>query len=432
MVPPPDRRGVPTLRRSVVSLCCAALGAVAYVHGGPLVDRTVSNRRRLFTSSVSRSGSAYQAFRQTRFFSSLDGLRAISIAAVVWHHTAAYATTWTWSIFRAGNQGVHLFFVISAFLITTLLLRAKDAGSLDLPRFWMRRAVRILPLYYAVLGIYVVAVFAFERDALARGTFFANLPAFLTFTSNWFVDLEHGRVIFYFAWSLAAEEQFYLCWPWVERWASSWKPVSIAVATLVVTQVAGAIDAASEMARLPLKIVGSVPPTILTGVILAHVLHRPNTYRWAYVVLGRRGSAVGAATLAVLAVSIGSRLPGWSGLVVAVAFALLVGSCVVRQDNDLAPILRVRWIAWIGTTSYGIYLVHMLCANVVQRALGDFLHVDSSVATFVGTLVLSTLVASLSYCTYEAYFRGVKRRWSGTSSAADANTPVSAVPAKVS
>src|SRR5688572_20909218 len=83
---------------------------------------------------------AYEHFRRVRYFSCLDGLRAISILAVIWHHTAAMAVSTDWTLFQRGNRGVMLFFVISAFLISTLLLRAKETRTLNVPRFWARRA----------------------------------------------------------------------------------------------------------------------------------------------------------------------------------------------------------------------------------------------------------------------------------------------------
>lgn len=92
----------------------------------------------------------------------------------------------------------------------TLLLRERERNSkIDLKAFYIRRSLRIFPLYYGVLFLYMVLVSVLERDSTAGQAFFNNLIYFATYTSNLFVPLD-GRVIFYFAWSLAAEEQFYL------------------------------------------------------------------------------------------------------------------------------------------------------------------------------------------------------------------------------
>jgi peptidoglycan/LPS O-acetylase OafA/YrhL len=358
----------------------------------------------------SASGAAFERFRRIRFFSSLDGLRAVSILAVIWHHTAATAVAEHWAFLHRGNRGVMLFFVISAFLISTLLLRAKEGQTLNVPRFWARRALRILPLFYVVLAVYVAVVFLVERDLTVKQAFFQNLPAFATFTSNWFVELDNARVIFYFAWSLAAEEQFYLCWPWIERYFSKAGPVLVAVLALFVSQAAGFVLAAQHSDAFVLKIVSSVPAAILLGVVVAHVLHSRTLFVRVWTFAGRRGSAWLAAVFTLLALSAEPALGFFGELLTAVAMALLVCTCVIREDNDLAPLLRIRAVAWVGTISYGVYLMHMLSVSVVRRVLAAA-EITSPYWEFAGGALLSIGVASISYCTFERYFLGLKDRW---------------------
>ncbi|MBA4136159.1 MAG: acyltransferase [Opitutus sp.] len=354
---------------------------------------------------------AFRAFKAARFFGSLDGLRAFSILAVVWYHTLPFAHD---TFAGQGNKGVTLFFAISGFLIVTLILRAKQSpAGFQLPQFWGRRALRILPLYYGVLLAYVGLVALFERDGAARATFWGNLPAFATFTSNWFVNLEDTRVIFYFAWSLAAEEQFYLVWPVLERWLRGWGALATAVVTLVSTQ--AVVLALGDVAResLALRMVTSVPAAILLGVTLAHLLHRPETYRAVWRFAGRRGSAGVALALTVGTLAFA---PAWGAageLAIAVALAGLVATCVVREDNDLARLLRWRPLVWIGTVSYGMYLLHMIAVNVVRRAAA-VAGVDSPWVDFVGGSLLAIALASLSYLTFEKFFLRLKDRWFGT------------------
>ncbi|MCX5745493.1 MAG: acyltransferase, partial [Proteobacteria bacterium] len=142
----------------------------------------------------------------------LDGLRALSILAVIAHHGGGAAAGAASPLGR-GHLGVQLFFVLSGFLITSLLIQERArSGGIDLARFYVRRSLRIFPLYFAVLALYVVVVGLTARHEPAGRAFFANLPYFATYTSNWMVSLDEPRVIFYFAWSLAVEEQFYLVW----------------------------------------------------------------------------------------------------------------------------------------------------------------------------------------------------------------------------
>lgn len=354
------------------------------------------------------AGEAYDAFKRVRFFASLDGLRAISILGVVWYHTIPFGHD---SLLGQGNKGVTLFFAISGFLIVTLLLRAKEsAGTFSLPRFWGRRMLRIFPVYYAVLAAYCVLVWKLEKDGVARETFFNNVPAFATFTANWFVNLDNARVIFYFAWSLAAEEQFYLVWPFVERFVRGRWPVVVAIGLLVVSQ--GLAFLAGDLARaeLGLRILTSVPAAILMGVILAHLLHHPETYRRIWQVAGQRGSALGALGAALMALAVGPHW-GWAGeLLVSGALAFLVAACVVREDNDLAWVLRWRPVAWIGTVSYGMYLMHMIAVNLMRKAGAAAGIEPSPYYDFVAGSVAAIGLATLSYLTYEKFFLGLKDR----------------------
>jgi peptidoglycan/LPS O-acetylase OafA/YrhL len=188
----------------------------------------------------------HDEFLNTRTFHDLDGLRAISVIAVVWHHTAALAFPDV-HVLQQGLYGVDFFFAISGFLITTLLLREhRRTGRISYRRFLGRRALRIFPLFYVVLATYVLLTIATRRGTPEATEFFHNLPAFATYTSNWFVDLEHGTsVTFYFAWSLATEEQFYLLWPpllilLLARWRRSVvAPIVAVLAANVVRPVVG-------------------------------------------------------------------------------------------------------------------------------------------------------------------------------------------------
>ena len=109
------------------------------------------------------SESESRRFVETRHFPALDGLRGLSILAVIWHHAVDPAGIW-------GYFGVSLFFAISGFLITTLLLRERAAtGRISLRNFYMRRTLRIFPLYYAVVALYVVVVLVRGSVVLGRG-----------------------------------------------------------------------------------------------------------------------------------------------------------------------------------------------------------------------------------------------------------------------
>jgi peptidoglycan/LPS O-acetylase OafA/YrhL len=174
----------------------------------------VLRNQHLFAASSTDLEASFHAFSGTSRFAALDGLRAFSVLAVIWTHvTGPHAV----NLLNQGNKGVDLFFAISGFLVTNLLIREwRRDGSISLRNFFIRRTLRIFPLYYAVLSMYCVLVFATFRGTPKAAEFWQNFPAFATYTSNWFVNLDNGAehgVTFYFAWSLATEEQFYLFWP---------------------------------------------------------------------------------------------------------------------------------------------------------------------------------------------------------------------------
>lgn len=364
----------------------------------------------LTTSTVESASASPAAFRAVRHFGSLDGLRALSVIAVIWHHTVGHDPRLP-QLFSAGAHGVTLFFAISGFLITTLLLRENQGGGvIDLRAFYIRRALRIFPLYYAVVFVYVVLVLLVERNSPAGREFIGNLVFFMTYTSNWFVPLE-GRVIFYFAWSLAAEEQFYLLWPSVQRFFSPRRALAAMLSAISV--VIGLQWWASEplvaasWPRWWYQAVVDFPLAICFGVVLAYLLHDVRAYRALRWVFGfHDSSAVWAAAL-LLAL-------GWgrSALAIHLAAALFVGSCVYREDHVLAPLLRWRPLVFIGSVSYGVYLLHMLVKNVAVRALAVFGAGDARYLVFVLTLLGAVAVAALSFRYFESIFLRKKMRYS--------------------
>lgn len=312
----------------------------------------------------------------------------------------------------AGHHGVTLFFAISGFLIVTLLLRERErTGQIDLKAFYIRRSLRIFPLYYAVVAIYALLVFVVERNNPVGREFFNNLPFFLTYTSNWFVLLE-GRVIFFFAWSLAAEEQFYLVWPTIQKFFSPGRALAVVVAGIVIvsgTQLLFAGGPSPEPGSL-LKIVVSIPLAICFGVVLAHALHHRRSFEALSCVFASRWSA--PAWFAVLLIALNWRAA--PTMLVHASAAMLVGACVYREDNWLAPLLRLRGVVHMGTVSYGVYLLHMLVKNTIVK-LTEMAQIElPAYGTFVLTVVGSVAVASLSYRYFESFFLRMKRHYAAT------------------
>lgn len=353
----------------------------------------------------------HAGYLQKKSFGALDGLRALSILAVLWHHT--YEIPTGWKATERGYLGVDLFFVISGFLIVTLLLRERDRqGGISLKNFYVRRFLRISPVYYGLLLALTVVFVTVGRNAGMRDAFFDDLPWALLYLSNW-VGLKTFLEI---TWSLSAEEQFYLLWPPLERYGRRFALPILAV-FLVVGQVIHFRLAEGVMAALGfaphepemLRQTGFSP--IMLGVLLAHGLHRAESFGVLQRMLAPRFMPLlaGLAILGICSLPV-EDVTGWPRLSVHLAMTVLVGSAVIREDHALMPLLRLRPLVEIGVLSYGIYLFHMLCRHPAKMLL-DKLGVEAVWPLFPLTLVVTVVVAWLSYTFYEKRFLALKERF---------------------
>ena len=345
----------------------------------------------------------HRSFLARRYFPALDGLRALSIIAVVWHHAAG--SSYGSGLLSRGRCGVDLFFAISGFLITTLILREKDAtGTIDLRKFYIRRSLRIFPLYYLTLLTYVVLVALMESNSPAGVQFFRNVPYFLTYTSNWFVNLEGSHIIFYFAWSLATEEQFYLFWPWVVR-QGKFAPIVVMCVLVVATHVVEYAINAHFVSResFGIAVLSSIRTPICLGALAAYAAHHRHGFRVLHAIAGQAWSPwlAFAFVLATLHIDIMPMS------IVALAMTYLVVAVCLRQDRVVAAIFERKSLIYIGTMSYGIYLTHMLAMHVARRLAGTH---DGPVV-FLIAFTLSTVVATCSYQWVERRFLRLKDKF---------------------
>ncbi|HEY8073576.1 MAG TPA: acyltransferase [Labilithrix sp.] len=320
-------------------------------------------------------------------FSSLDGLRCLAIVPVVWHHATPSPPD---GALGRGPLGVDLFFAISGFLITTLLLRERERlGRIALGRFYARRSLRIFPMYYLVLGAFVLHAWLVREPGAVRDHFLKSLPFHATYTTNWLVDFDVPHaVVFTFAWSLATEEQFYLVWPWILRARGLVVPAAFMLALLVVDQATERGLVGVESA-LVLRILRSIATPICLGSLLAIGL----ASRFAAAlraVLGRQASAPIALALLAASVVVPWSLFGAHALMVA-----LVGACVVREDHGLRFVTDARVVQHVGVVSYGVYLLNVPIVVATRRALGPL--AEHTVLVFVVALAATVLAATLAH-----------------------------------
>lgn len=325
----------------------------------------------------------------TRWFTSLDGLRCVSILPVIWHHSTPRPLP---GLAGKGPAGVDLFFCISGYLITTLLVREKaKRGTIALGAFYARRSLRILPLYYLVLLAYVALAFALPSNAPQREHFFRTLPHYATFTANWFADfgVTHA-ILFSFAWSLCIEEQFYAFWPWLVR-RCSLLGAALAMLGLLALDHAAERGAFFALPALALRVLTSFASPIGLGALLALALHSKRGFSLLEPLLGRPQCAP-LALGAALYLLANQQAPLF---VFQLALAVLVGACVVPERHALSALFAARPVRYIGSVSFALYLLNLTAIGAVRRAFPS--HVESSLFVFALALPLALGLAALAH-----------------------------------
>jgi len=342
-------------------------------------------------------------FRQQKFFPSLDGIRCLCILAVIQFH--AYHWDSALPMANRGFLGVDMFFVVSGFLIVTLLLREKErTGTVALGAFYWRRLLRIHPPYLLmVVGLAVYYQFFAPNSKIAADTL-AGLPAALTFTANWVATLGMFNIL----WSLATEEQFYLVWPWVQKYLP---PRAIVVFLLAVLAVSQAVN--FRLVTTPLDSLSIMEATftpIALGALLANLLHHRRSFAAVAAATGFRGAPVvwGLGLLGALNLP-GADIQGAERLVIQVTMAGFLASCVVRPRHALSAFLEWGPVARVGKVSYGMYLYHLVVLAAVGIVLAK-VGLPSTGLQAALTLVATWAAAEVSFRFWESPFLKLKDR----------------------
>jgi peptidoglycan/LPS O-acetylase OafA/YrhL len=354
---------------------------------------------------------SFEAFRARARFPALDGIRAFSILAVLWHHTAR--GTGGIPLSDNGFLGVDMFFVLSGFLIVTLILRERRVrGDLSLHRFYARRTLRIFPIYYLVLFLVLASVTLLRPSSEMRAPFLAELPYHLTYTTNWI----QSSTFLAIAWSLATEEQFYLLWPPVEKWLPR-ASVVVLLAVVVVNQLVnfGLLDAFLErsmgLARADYAILQVTFTPICLGVLLAHVLDHPIGFARLERALSHPCMPWVLLALLLAASNVSGDLSGAPRLAIQISMALFLAACVLEEGHPLARFLALPLVRRIGAISYGMYLYHHLVRHGASALLAR-IHVISPLALFGLTTLLTIAVAEASFRCIETPISNLKKRLS--------------------
>lgn len=342
-----------------------------------------------------------------RYFEQINTLRLIAVAFVLAEH-------WMFSLVHRigfqGSYGVWIFFTISGFLITGILLQYKReiaAGDASVGKalkvFYARRFLRIFPAYYLFL---IVAVLIGPAAAAAgiwwHATYLSN---FYFMRLGEFVSLGH-------LWSLAVEEQFYFVWPLLVLLVPR-----RALTGLIVTGVIGALLFRIVSVRLDWGLAAYVAPvacfdTLGLGALLAWIWEDPAARRRWMTVLTALGIPalivwpfIGFAPDAIQVVV--------SPLVVGLSSVLLIDRCVRGVGGPIGRILLFKPFLYLGQISYGLYLYHAISGWMIP----DYIGIGSPggrlglAASAIARLLMVIAVASLSWFLWEKPVNGLKRRF---------------------
>jgi peptidoglycan/LPS O-acetylase OafA/YrhL len=336
----------------------------------------------------------------------LDGLRALAIVAVLAFHLDP-------SWLPGGFLGVDVFFVVSGFLITTLLVRERTAnGRIDLPGFWARRARRLLPALLVCVPASVLLARLSEGDLLVGIE--RQVAGAFTFTSNW---LEIGAGSDYFAatspqllmnlWSLAVEEQFYLLWPLavLGLLALTRRPEARAAAALGLAGASAALMALRVDPEHPTRVYYGTD-THVTGLMLGAALafayaapHRAWTTSAWWAEHRRQVAAAALVTLLGLMALVGedSVLTFRGGILLASVATTVLVLVVVERPGRLRAVLELPPARWVGARSFGIYLWHWPVFLVIGQDLPVAPGGPAYLLTRLWCVVVTFVVADLSY-----------------------------------
>jgi peptidoglycan/LPS O-acetylase OafA/YrhL len=350
----------------------------------------------------------------------LDGLRAVAVVAVLVYHASL---GWL----KGGFLGVEVFFVISGYLITLLLVSEHEkTGGIGFRRFWFRRARRLLPAVYMLLLVVSITVVLFVRDQALRTR--GDVAAGLTYTTNWYL-ISSGTSYFdsfgrppllRHLWSLAVEEQFYLVWPLLLAlllWVCRRRPERMAIPMLAMVAGSTLLMAVLYDPVDPSRVYYGTD-TRAGGLILGALLAL--FWRPAYLKRGgvaARGPALdvvgigGLAVLGIVMMTVGDQdafLYRGGFLVVGLATVACI-AMATHPRSKTAKVLGLAPIVWIGTRSYAIYLWHWP-VYVLTRPGIDVPW--SASETFAVRLILTGVLAELSYRLIERPIRnGAIHRW---------------------
>ncbi len=379
----------------------------------------------MVTVQVSPDANASRTQADSFYRPGLDILRVLAFLFVFVAHGLVGSIeqhTQTGAIARSGEFGVCIFFFLSSYLITELLLREKrDTGTILIPAFYARRILRIWPLYFAMIGVGWLYGLVSPTHTLSV----AWLLSLLLLFTNWYtVDHGYPPGFLFPLWSISLEEQFYLAWPWLVKRLSSKALLGISLALIAAAYVTIAVLLdrrvsldpglwVNSLVQFQFFALGTMTAVLLRGRVIR--LSRPICYLlFATGLLCMRGAQA--------AVAIDPVVPG-DFLHIAPRYLVALLGCLCLFFSLLqAPAGKIqRPLIYLGKISYGLYVFHIVWLGLGRDVLERFSKGRLSPLTFQLTVMAVALPATivtamLSYRYLESPFLRLKKRFTLVSS----------------
>lgn len=373
----------------------------------------------------------YRQYLAGSYIPELDGIRAISVLAVIAAHMHDPSLAWL-----SGGRGLTWFFLLSGYLITRLCLKEEtERGRVSLMAFFSRRFFRIAPLYYVVLALYCALILILGFSPEKKSGLIMALPYFLSYLQEVPTILEAHLspivVPFGHSWSLGIEAKFYAIWPVLAFWLLRGKANSRSVAAVLLCLVLG-IAPFFDFGIVEILIYSYW--NLLLGCLLGLVLENRSGFSsirnfassgWAFLL-----------PLSLILLHFGIRenvdttSMSWDTAAVRTTYSLLalgVLGSIITGNGLLKKILRVQPLIFVGKISYGIYLLHRLCVNIVEPRVERVGQMEGAIEFFLACL-LSIAVASVVHFLIEKPCIELGRRWTLRNSGLKTTVPPVLVP----
>lgn len=332
----------------------------------------------------------------------LDAVRGLAILVVILHNTSGkYPALHLERLFRNGWMGVDLFFVLSGFLITGILVDTKQSEGF-FKNFYVRRCLRIWPLYYSLL-LFMFVVVPLLSSSEARKIAETASPwwAYPLFLQNFLIAVSTNAAgPLAVTWSLAIEEQFYLVWPLIVRFCSSGQLAGIAIVEMCLSPALRfylSLHHINLYANVFSRLDGLMAGAILALLVRSSNFAPPRFLKHAWI------SFLLAAPLAFMMEGLNARWIVYS--LTALASASFIYLALFSPQKWLQSVMSNRLLVYTGTISYGLYLLHKIAIGIAET-----LHLDRHPFLLLPVILLSSYaLAALSWIALEKPFLKLKR-----------------------